>query len=141
MKIKKFNHKYKPEIERWLQVYKMGRCDWATIPKNSFVAVEGNDLLAFNYFYKSDVKIMGTMGVTLGNPTVSKEQRDDALDKLTAHLLKEVEMCGIKYFFYFADKNPMVERMQKHGMALTDNGDAYILMKTFGNKKLDYFNE
>lgn len=139
MKIKKFTPKHKPEIERWLETYKMGRCDWATIPKNSFIAVEGKDVLAFNYFYRSDVKIMGTMGVTMANPSISKEQRDDALDMITAHLLKEVETCGIKYFFYFADKNPMVDRMQRHGMTLTDNGDAYILMKSFGNKSLDYF--
>jgi hypothetical protein len=134
MKIEKFSNQYKPVIDSWLKEYQMVPCDWTVVPPNCFIAIEDKDCLAFNYFYRSDVQNMGVMGVTIANPNISKEKRDDALDMITAHLLKEVETCGIKYFFYFAEKNPIVNRMKSLGFEQVHKEPAYILLKTFDQK-------
>lgn len=141
MTINKYNPKHKATVESWFKEYKWSPIDWTTLPKNAFVAKQGKNILAFNYFFLTEVKTVAIMGVTIANPAVSKELRDEALDNITAHLLQQVEKTGVEYFFYFADKNPMVERMQKHGMLLTDPGNAYILMKAFHGKNLEYFDE
>jgi hypothetical protein len=141
MQIVKFNEqKHFPVLQTWFKAYEWPCCDRESLPENSFLIYDQETPVAFSYFAKTDSNV-AIMGFTIANPGVRKEVRGEGLDILSKHILKEVENQGFSYLFYFADKNPMVERMTHNGMTVTDNGDAFILMKAFGGKNLSFWAE
>jgi hypothetical protein len=141
MEILKYNEvTHYPMLCNWFAYYGWPNCEKESIGKNAYVVYKDNNPVAFSFFLTTDANF-AIMGFTIANPVVDKEIRNEALDKLSKHIISEVERLGNSYFFYFADKNPMVDRMAKNGMTITDNGDAFILMKAYRGKDLKFWAE
>lgn len=141
MEIIKYNKsQHRETLDSLFDKYEWSKWDEETIPPNSFIALKDGKFLAFSCFYCLDVKA-AIMGFTIADPEINKEVRSEALDFLLNNIFDECNKLGLKNISYYTDSLPMVNRMEKLGMTITDNGTAYILVKSFNNSDVEYLKE
>jgi hypothetical protein len=131
---------HRETLDSLFDKYEWSKWDEDTIPPNSFIAFQDNKFLAFSCFYCLDVKA-AIMGFTIADPEISKDLRSEALDNLLNKVFEECNRLELKNISYYTDSLPMVKRMEKLGMTITDNGTAYILVKSFNNSDIEYLKE
>ena len=141
MEIIKYNKvEHRHTLDSLFDKYEWSKWDEEIIPPNSFIALDNGKFLAFSCFYCLDVKA-AIMGFTIADPEISKELRSEALDYLLSTIFNECNKLELKHISYYTDSLPMVKRMEKFGMTITDNGTAYILVKSFNNSDIEYLKE
>lgn len=141
MKIENYNKQiHRESIDQMFDKHKWSKWDEEIIPLNSFVCTINDTIIAFSCFYCLDVKA-AIMGFTVSDPTFDKMVRSEALDALLTRVFERCEELNLKHMSYYTDSVPMVKRMEKFGMELTDNGTAYILVKAFRNSDIEYLKE
>jgi len=141
MEIKNYNKlDHRPKLDALFDKYEWSKWDEDIIPPNSFVAIQDDQILAFSCFYCLDVKA-AIMGFTIANPETTKELRSEAIDCLLNKIFNTCNELELKHISYYTDSLPMVKRMEKLGMITTDNGTAYILVKSFNNSDIEYLKE
>jgi hypothetical protein len=124
-------------LTEWFKFYDWKPCDVDLIsPESYFVENNEGDSLAFSGLYLIDGVPMAVLGFTIKNPF---KGTSESIDFLLNELFKIAEKKGIKTISYFTDSKSMVDRLNnKHEMTITDNGNAYILLKVFNNSDCDF---
>jgi hypothetical protein len=134
MDIRRYENKDFETLESWFKHYDWSTCDKDMISVDSFfVSLAGVDIAYSGVYFVKDNPV-AVLGFTISNPDIKPEVRDLALDDLFNYIMKYIEDKGTKILTYYTDSKSMVKRLSsKHGMEITDNGDAYILMRKFNN--------
>ena len=141
MKIKNYNkEEHRATLDAWFDNYEWSKWDEDIIPPNSFICTINDKIVAFSCFYQLDVKA-ALMGFTIADPSIDKMVRSEALDGLLNTVFSRCEELGLKHISYYTDNPPMVKRMERLGMTITDNGTGYILIKAFNNADVEYLKE
>lgn len=139
MNVKKYNNtEHYSILLEWFKGHNVKVCPPESISKNAYIVYNKETPIAFSFFVSTDTCVAG-MGFTITNPGSSKEMRISALDILIPHIFKESKVKGYKFLHYYTDRNPMVSHMVKHGMTITDNGDAFILMKSLSDENFEFY--
>jgi len=135
---------YLPEqasmLNEWFAYYSWPKMPERAVGKNAFLVYYDNEPVAFSFFGASDTCV-AYLGFTVANPASDRKVRDEALDALLTHVMNEAERQGYTHFMYFSDNEPMVRRMERLGMFITDPKNAWILMKAFGKNDLEFYDE
>lgn len=136
--------KFKPEehyetLRSWFSSYEWTAPELDQLSEESWIIYIGDKPIAFSCFAKTDssLAIMG--------PTISVKEKvegkSECLDKLLTHLQDRAKLLGFKYMHYYTDHPGMVSRMEKLGMTVTDNANAYILLKSLGGSNTAFYDE
>lgn len=142
IKIKRFQKKHYPFLQQWFKQW--GWSDWPidAISPYSYILYHNKQPVFFGSFYKAKGCSFGCLGFFISDRNVDKLVKVQYFDLLIEHIFKECERIGLEYLNYYTASDPMIRRLsEKHGMKITDNKDATILLKSITGKNLDFFDE
>jgi len=122
----------------WFDQWNLKHPELDQLGEESWIIYLNGIPIAFSCFAKTDTKL-AIMGFTIARKE-HIEGKSEAIDKLINYIFKRVNDCGFKYLYYFTDTKVMVDRMERLGMTITDNGNAYILIKGFNSTNMDFYN-
>lgn len=138
--IVKFDYKRDmPELSTWFQSHGWRVPEEDQIPPESYFVCINDEKTAFSCFAKTDTSL-AIMGFTIAKKA-NNPFKSEAIDFLVKHIFTRVKECGFKYLHYYADENPMVKRMERLGMEITDKGNAYILLKNISGDNHLFYDE
>ena len=140
--IRKYQSIDYPLLKQWFKEW-----DWAvlhekSIPKTHSYFIESKGKpVAFSCFYSTDSDI-AVMGPTLRDPKQSGKVGTEAVDKLIDFIFKTAEE-EFNFLWYATDRGAkrIIDRFIDRGALLTDDGDGYIMIKSFIIKEIGYFSE
>lgn len=127
-------------LSNWFKQYEWNEPEASYVPKSSYVCFYKDRPIAFSGFVNTDISV-AVMSFTIAEKDCDPVVRSECIEMIIKQLFSDIEKKGYKQLHYYSDKNPMVKKMQNMGMTLTDNGDAFILMKAFNNSNITFFAE
>lgn len=139
MNLRKCNNENLHVLRQWFKDHEWTCFDIEQLPEESWFVYINDVPVAFSCFLKTDT-VLAIMGFTIAT-TVKIEGKSEALDTLLTHIQNRAKLLGFKYLHYYTDHIGMVNRMNKLGMKTTDNGSAYILLKSLGGHNTAFYDE
>jgi len=136
---------YKPEdyktLCKWFDAIQWSHWDEKLISPYSYIISYNDRDVAFSSYFKLEGTNGAILGFTIADSSFREDMRSECLDALLNHVFKEAKRSGVKYMHYYTDSKSMVKRLSdRHNMTITDNGDAYIMLKVF-NANGNFLNE
>lgn len=117
---------------KWFDAIQWSHWDESLISPYSYIISYSGKDVAFSSYFRLEGTSGAILGFTIADSTFKESVRNECLDALLNHVFREARESGVKYMHYYTDSKSMVKRLSdKHGMTITDNGDAYILLKVF----------
>jgi hypothetical protein len=96
-------------INGWYRQYGMPELTLNSLPKTGFI-VEG---IAAGFLFITDANL-ALMDAYIANPEASKEERKQALDKVTDALLEQARLSGINRVLALTKREVIEERCQNY---------------------------
>ena len=130
-------------LEQWFKQWGWDSWQLDMISPYSYIVEYRGKPVAFTSFYKFEGVPAGNMGFTISDKDASKHTVGKAVSKGLDHVFAEAERIGLKGLQYATDKESkvMVDFFVKKGGEITDNGDAYIAIKSFNGHNNDFYYE
>lgn len=141
--IRKFTKSDYPTLLGWFNDWGWDAWGLETISPYSYIVEYKGEPVLFTSFYKFEGCVGGNMGFTISKKDAGKFVVGKAISLGLDHVFAEATKAGVKGLQYATDKESkvMVDFFVKKGGEITDNGDAYIAIKSLDNYDIDFYYE
>ena len=118
-----------PVIAEWWKAWEWPVLPPSLVPLNDGLVIhDAEQDLAMGFLYYTDTAFTWMEWIT-GNPDANKFQRRDALDILIRELTIKAKENGSEAIFTSMKHPGLIERMQKHGFLVSDEGMTNLVKR------------
>lgn len=118
-----------PTLSNYWEMYGWVPVDQAALPSTGWVVSDDTGLILCASFLYLTNSAVAWPEWTIGNPLISKEKRSQALDLLMDYTIEEAKKRNYKVLMTFTPHGKLIERYQKHGYSLGDQGVVSLVRR------------
>lgn len=115
-----------PKIAEMLRYRNLDIALTNDLPRFGLIAVEGNNPIAFGAIREVEGD-RGMLDSYITHPEATHANRDYALDRITAKLIKIARLQGLKQLIAFSIRSVVVSRAERHGFTTFPSAPLQVI--------------